>query len=102
MADQDGGTILAVEHALGGPHVIGKRGQRVLHDRYTIAERGQLVVDRAPARAIGKGAMDQDDVLHPAGIASVGIGGLCGRVEAGRQSGGEHGGNELGHVCYPR
>ncbi len=89
VADQDGGTIQAIEDPVGRGDVSGQRqgrvlhdglqaiedpvgrgdvsGQRqgrVLHDGHPVAVRGQMVVDPLPAGSIDEPAVDQHYVLH--------------------------------------
>lgn len=62
MANKDGWPILPRQHPVGGGHIGFEAGERVLDDADPKALRGQPVVDAAPPRAIGEGAVDDDDV----------------------------------------
>jgi hypothetical protein len=96
VADEDGGTVLAVEDAVGRDHVVGKRRQRLLHDADGIAVLRQEIGDGLPTRSIGKGAMDQDDVTHRAGR-----GGSGGEPrQGGDRDGGKQSANDI-HVDSP-
>ena len=81
MADEDRRAILPVEHAVGRSDVVGERGQRVLDDRDAVAPRGQVVVDAAPARAVGERAVDQHDVLDGLVVGDP-VGGVSGVAAA--------------------
>ena len=62
MADQDGRSVLPVQHARRGRDVVLERRQRVLDDRDAEAAPGQVVVHPAPAGAVGERPVDEDDV----------------------------------------
>jgi hypothetical protein len=63
MADKDRRPVLPREHALRGGNILGKSRQRVLNDAYREAAFGQDVGNTSPARPVGPGAMDEDDIL---------------------------------------
>jgi len=50
VADQDRRALLQLQHPLGRRHVVGERGQRLLHHADRVAVLAQDVGDRAPAR----------------------------------------------------
>lgn len=54
--------VLSIERALRGGHVVIERGERVLDDRDLEAAALQLIIDAAPAGAVGKCAVDQHDI----------------------------------------
>jgi hypothetical protein len=68
VTDEDRRAILLRESALGGSHVIGKRGQRILHRRHLVALGLKQRDHLAPAGAVREGAVDQHDVLHGCGL----------------------------------
>jgi len=68
------------QDATGGGDVVGQRGERILDDADLVALGGQAMVDPAPARAVGEGAVDQDDV---ADIGRLGLGGAGQASEGG-------------------
>nr|WP_276307476.1 hypothetical protein [Variovorax boronicumulans] len=80
MTHEDSRTVLARERALRRRHVVGQRRQRVLNDGDPVASADELVIDAAPARTIGKGAMHQHDVFR---LHLLGMGAATGTDDAG-------------------
>src|SRR5690606_10657810 len=77
------GSILVVDHADRGGHIILQRSERVLDDANTVAARSQVVVDAAPPGPVYEGAVNQHNVIH-------GLVGGNGRQGLGLRGAGEH------------
>ncbi|MNK89182.1 hypothetical protein D3C87_1091820 [compost metagenome] len=97
VPDQDHVVALVVQDALGRRHVIGQRGQRVLHhgdlDAFSLQQRN----DFGPVGAIGEGAVyDDHRRLRGGGMA------CCGKQRSGHgESEGERLGFEHGQIsCF--
>ena len=67
VADEHGRTGLAVEDAVGGGDVIRQRSLRFLDDADAVAVLAEDIGDAPPARTVGEGAVDEDDVLDRLG-----------------------------------
>src|SRR6202008_255204 len=62
VADEDDGSVLGVDDALGRGGVVCERQRRVLGDRDGVAALLQQAVDGLPTRAVDKTAVDEDYV----------------------------------------
>ena len=67
VANQNGWTVLHVDDALYGGHVVAERGQRMLGYRHVVTVLGENVVDRLPAAAADPCTVHQHDVVHRRG-----------------------------------
>ncbi len=98
VADKNGSAVLAGEGAPRGGHVVGQGGEGVLDDGHPVAASGQVVIDGPPARAVGEGAVNQDDVADGLSRRNRLDGlGLSGSADAGGADGGEEDVAELDH-----
>ena len=101
MPDEYRRTVLTVQDAVGGSHVICERGQRVLTDADTVAARGEDVVHAAPARAVCKGAVNEDDGFDRLFGRDRLLRVCAGRDGRGGGSGGDGSSEFLGHLNVP-
>ena len=62
MSDQNAGSILLSEHALGSSHIVFKGGLRFLNDADVVAILNQNIVNAFPAGTICPGTVHQNDV----------------------------------------
>jgi hypothetical protein len=62
VADQDGGTVEAVEDLVGGGDVAVQCQGRVLDDGHPVAVGCQLVIDPLPARSVHEAPVHEHDV----------------------------------------
>ncbi len=60
------GPSLEIQRTAGGGHVVGQGAERILYGGDVQARRLEPLDDIGPGRAVGVGAVDEDDVLHPA------------------------------------
>lgn len=74
MADEDRRAILPGKNTARRRHVVLERGQRVLHDADGITATGQFLVDAAPARTVGEGAVNENDVADRFRLSADGTG----------------------------
>jgi hypothetical protein len=76
VAGDDGRAVLAGQHLAQPGNVSGQRGLRKLGRGYLVAVGLQALDDRAPARAVGPGAVDEDDIRSITHSGSFPDGGL--------------------------
>ena len=62
MTDKNAGSILLSKNTLGGGHVVCKRSFRLLDDADVVTILDEDVVNAFPARTIGPGAVDQNNI----------------------------------------
>src|SRR6266446_8107461 len=62
VSDKNARPILLSKDALGGSHVVSKRGFRLLDDADVVAILDKNVVNAFPARTIGPCAVNQDNI----------------------------------------
>jgi len=56
--------MLLSEDALGGNYIIFKGCLWLLDDAHVVAILDKVVVNAPPARTVGPGTVDEDDILH--------------------------------------
>jgi hypothetical protein len=64
MADEYERSVLPVDDALRGRDIIGKARKRFLDDAHVISVFFEDVINAAPCRTVGIGAMYQYNILH--------------------------------------
>jgi hypothetical protein len=64
MSDTNARSILLSEDALGGSDIISKGCLWLLDDAHVVAILHEVVVNAPPARTVGPGTVDEDDIFH--------------------------------------
>jgi hypothetical protein len=85
VTDKYDGSILLVDDALGCRDIIGETRERLLDDAHMVSVFYQDVMNAAPSRTIGVGAMHEYDVLHRADRRGAGACSWAGSDHHGRE-----------------
>ena len=71
MTDKKRRAFLQIEHPVGSGDIVGERRNRLLHDRDIETALDEDIGCLAPARTVGKCAMDNDDVFDFRGLRAA-------------------------------
>jgi hypothetical protein len=64
VSDEDGRTVLGVEHVVGCCDVALERQRLVLHDAHVEAVRLQQLIYALPAGSVDESTVDENDIVH--------------------------------------